>query len=204
MISAWRARASRPSRLATAAFCAVWVLLLASGAAATWRYQTRPGPPPADPVARRWPGDLELAREPGRATVVMFAHPRCPCTRASLAELRRAADQLPDADVIVLFSMPRDADGAWEETSTWEAAASIPGVRVVRDVNGAMARRLGATTSGHVTAFDRDGTLVFEGGITSSRGHEGESSGGRALLAAVRGGTDTAHAATYGCELVTP
>ena len=38
---------------------------------------------------RFWPEQSALPIEPGNYRLVMLAHPRCPCTRASLSELER-------------------------------------------------------------------------------------------------------------------
>src|SRR4051812_41336948 len=65
------------------------VLLWTAGVATGfWRradYDNTPGRP-ADPP-NRWPADSAIARTRGRFSLVMFAHPQCPCTRASIGEL---------------------------------------------------------------------------------------------------------------------
>lgn len=134
--------------------------------------------------------------------LVMLAHPHCPCTRASLAELERLMAR-GDADACVLFLRPRDQREGWETTDLWKTAAAIPRVRVVADTDGLLARAFGAETSGHVLFYNPAGALLFSGGITATRGHEGPSAGGDAILAALRGEDPASDRAnTYGCPLL--
>src|SRR5581483_2344790 len=117
-----------------------WFAAVAAGFVAWERYDTTPGEaraaePTAVPPAGRW-------------RLVMFAHPHCPCTRASLGELAELVGQTP-VEAEVVFVRPADCPDGWERTAAWEAAAAIPGVRVRCDVGGLEAMRAGAATSGH-------------------------------------------------------
>jgi hypothetical protein len=105
----------------------------------------------------------------------------------------------------VLVVRPPDAPDGWEQTDLWRSAADIPGVDVVRDDDGAEMGRFGALTSGQVVLYDPSGRLLFAGGITASRGHEGGNAGRDAIVALVTG-TDAAPRATpvFGCALTTP
>lgn len=80
---------------------------------------------------------------------------------------------------------------------------AIPSVRVVRDPDGIWAREFGATTSGCVLLYDAHERLRFRGGITPSRGHQGDSAG-RAAVLAVLAGDEPARRETpiFGCPLV--
>jgi hypothetical protein len=95
----------------------------------------------------------------------------------------------------------RVADG-WEQTDLWRTAAALPGVTVVRDVDGRAAREFGAATSGQTLLYDTDGVLLFSGGITAARAHAGDSLGRQSLVAllnrepAQRSGTSV-----FGCKL---
>ena len=84
---------------------ALWGAGVSTGMGALWAYSNQPGQP-GDPPAR-WPGASSIRPVPGRATLVMAAHPHCPCTRASLGELAlimRHAQQT--ATCHVLFYRP--------------------------------------------------------------------------------------------------
>ena len=173
---------------------------LAWGAQALWRYSGTPGRSGQAP--EHWPASLPVHLKPGRSTLVMLAHPHCPCTRSSLAELARLTAR-GDADVWVLFLRPEGAKEGWEKTGLWDTAAAIPGVQVLADEDGTAAKAFGAETSGHVLFYDATGTLRFSGGITPARGHEGPSAGGDSILAALLGNAPIQnHTPTFGCPLI--
>jgi hypothetical protein len=185
----------------------LWVGAVTAGTVSLWRYENTPGTVaarPADSVAR-WPAGLSLTRQTERPTLVMVLHPRCPCSRASLGELERilARARQPLA-CYVLFVRPDGVPDDWEKTGLRAAASAIPGVEVRDDAGGADAKRLGASTSGHVLLFAADGTLRFSGGITATRGHAGDNAGSDAVLG-VLGAPDEsatqAGTAVFGCPL---
>jgi hypothetical protein len=73
----------------------------------------------------------------------------------------------------------------------------------VTDADGSEARRFGAETSGHTLLFDPNGSLLFSGGITASRGHAGRNAGESAIIAAVNGKrTDRTGTPVFGCSLI--
>ncbi|HUR59158.1 MAG TPA: hypothetical protein VM029_15690, partial [Opitutaceae bacterium] len=91
----------------------------------------------------------------------------------------------------------------WPHTDLWRRAAAIPGVKVLTDVDGRAAARFGAVTSGQALLFDTAGRLLFSGGITGARGHQGDNAGRRAVVARVFGReTAPAHTPVFGCSLV--
>jgi hypothetical protein len=105
----------------------------------------------------------------------------------------------------VLFYAPRDCRDDWENTNLRRSAAQIPGVTVLSDVDGAEARRFGAETSGHTFLFDPSGRLLFDGGITASRGHVGDNTGEGAIISLINnrtGGRD--HTLVFGCSITQP
>src|SRR5260221_1265704 len=130
--------------------------------------------------------------------MLVFAAPRCPCTRATIHELDRLLVRIGDrADVSVIFSGPDGGDAR-------DAARAIRGVRVVDDPSRAQSRRFGARTSGEVLLYGADGALLFAGGITPSRGHEGDSAGAariEELLTRTNVAETPANAAVFGCAL---
>src|ERR1700747_2790456 len=82
----------------------------------------------------------------------------------------------------VLFYTPRQSGSDWQKTDLRRTAAQIPGVTALSDIDGVEAERFGAETSGHTFLFDRGGRLLFNGGITASRGHSGDNAGESALV----------------------
>jgi hypothetical protein len=177
----------------------LWFATIGAGSVILTRHVAEAGADAEAPT--RWPTGSALPRAAGRATLLCFVHPMCPCTRATVRELERIVSRAPGAAVQVVF---RD-EPAWDASSsaTWAMAGRVPGARRLRDPGGVEARRFGALTSGLVLLFDADGTLRFRGGVTASRGHEGDSAGGSALEAALRGRQGpSAWARVFGCGLV--
>lgn len=146
----------------------------------------------------------DLSRIESRGyTLVMVAHPRCPCTRASVTELSRLMTRLPERlTATVWFYVPAGELAEWAQTGLWKSAAVLPHVAVKADFEGRMAAKLGLETSGHVLLFDPTGRRVFSGGITGTRGHEGDNAGRGALEALVLGQTaEPATTPVFGCAI---
>ncbi|HTO99062.1 MAG TPA: RedB protein [Myxococcales bacterium] len=182
---------------------AAWLLAVSAGFAFLWRYKSTPGAQ-GDPTPATWPAHTGVARSSSRATLLMFAHPGCTCTRASIAELAWIMNRFHDRlDASVLFWSPRDAPRDWQSgDGLWASAARIPRVSVLRDRDGREASRFGVTTSGAVLLYDSGGRLLFKGGITSARGHEGDSFGRERIASLLTtGAADRADAPVFGCAL---
>lgn len=177
----------------------LWALMVAAGMATLWAYQNRPGPAAAAP--RAWPLSSSLPRPAGRPALVMTLHPQCPCSHATLAELERLMAQAAERpSVHLLFVAPRGANDAWVRSGLWQTAARVPGVHLTRD-DGTEAKRFGARVSGQVLVYDGTGRLQFSGGITGSRGHEGDNAGRDAIDAILAGRPHPASAYVFGCLL---
>jgi hypothetical protein len=188
--------------LATIVVCtvvALWSLGVAASLRTLWAYENTPGPAAAAPGT--WPAATGLPRPATRPAVVVALHPHCPCSRATLAELARLVARTPGgADVHALFVAPAGAGEDWIRTDLWRAAGVIPGVRVVRD-DGTRARQFGMRVSGQTLVYDASGRLRFNGGLTGSRGHEGDNAGRAAAEAAVRGEPHAPSSFVFGCFL---
>jgi len=73
---------------------------------------------------------------------------------------------------------------------------------VLRDDGAVEAGRFGIATSGTVALYDRGGKLLFHGGITPARGHEGDSFGRERIVSLLTSGrSDRADAPVFGCAL---
>jgi hypothetical protein len=193
---------------------ALWLACAASGIGVLWRWDNTPGESARAP--REWPAASALARAAERPTLVVLAHPKCTCTRASVAELAEVlarADRRPKT--YVLFMKPASFADGWETTDLWRTAATLPDVTVVRDDDGREAQRFGAATSGQTLLYDERGRLVFNGGVTGARAHAGDNLGRRSLVSLLnrgssqpaappRGGHDTSTTGVFGCPLFNP
>jgi hypothetical protein len=137
-----------------------------------------------------------------RPLLLVFAHPLCPCTEATFAELRQiAVDERGKVDIVIYFvaepGLPKP-----QKSSSWAIAAQIPDATVLCDEGGRIARRLGARTSGQVLLYSASGYLCFQGGITQGRGMQGESSGKEDIEDALTiQTTGFRRTAVFGCAL---
>jgi hypothetical protein len=186
--------------LAAALFAITWIASVAFGLRVLFRYENTPGS--VGTVSQAWPA-AQIERATDRPTLVMIAHPHCPCTAASVGELAQIMARLEGkVAAYVLFVKPKGAGGAWEDTDLRRNAEAIPGVKVVVDPDGVEAGRFGAETSGHTLLYGVDGRLLFSGGITASRGHAGENAGESAIIALVNQQTPLrSQTLVFGCSL---
>jgi hypothetical protein len=194
-------RINVPAPLVWTAVGVLWFGGIAAGLAALMAYDNRPGLAASAPLT--WPTESRLARDVTGPTIVMMAHPKCDCTRASLtelAELMARAPRRPTA--FVVFIKPEGVEPDWDQTGSWRVASAIPGVTVIRDDAGTEARRFAVQTSGEVLVYDRAGQLRYSGGSTGARGKVGENAGRAAILAAVNGTlTQRTSFPVFGCAL---
>jgi hypothetical protein len=181
-----------------------WLMAVGSGMGVLLVHDYSPG---ADVrVPQQWPAQSQIERTPGRPTLVMFAHPDCPCTRASLGELAELMTHCGNqVDAHVLFFQPKGSGDEWLHTDLWESARTIPGVSVAADKDGREMNYFQVMTSGHVLLYGTDGNLLFSGGITSSRGHYGDNAGLTSIMQLLRHEIAFAPATpAFGCSLLNP
>lgn len=180
-----------------------WLATAVFGLRIVSAYDNTPGALAQAP--QRWPAASALAAPAGQPALVLFAHPQCPCTRASLGELAEVlARARRPIQTYVVFLKPLAFDAGWEKTALWESATRLPGAVAIRDDGGAEAQAFGAATSGQVLLYDGSGKLRFNGGITGSRGHAGDNAGRAALIALIGGApADRSGASVFGCPLFT-
>jgi hypothetical protein len=182
----------------------IWLSVIVTG---LWRvaiYENKPGV--ASYLVEVWPRGSTLSRDDSMPTLIMTAHPRCACTRASIHELARIVGANPGrVHAAVLFILPPGKAAGWEKSDIWRDAASIPGVTVHSDYGGRESARFGAQTSGQCFLFAPDGRRLFAGGITPTRGHEGDSPGKVSVVSMITRGNHNASTATtspvFGCAL---
>jgi hypothetical protein len=180
----------------------VWVGLVAWGFVALQNYSLTPGR--RGVVATSYPETPPAFGNSRDFILLLFAHPHCPCTRASLQELAAIVSGAGSTlrTEVILVSPPGVA-GDWDQTPLRQEAGQIPGVAVSSDRGGVRAARFGARTSGHTLLYDGTGALRFSGGITRARGTEGESPGRQMVLALFRGKGEAGDAPpVFGCPLL--
>lgn len=180
---------------------AAWLGAATGGFVLANAYSARPGASAEAP--RWWPRESLIVRREGRTTVVLFVHPLCPCTRATLRELQRilARGTTPLDVAVVLAGAPREHSVSGTDDAVVREV--LPSAKLL--VSEDEARVFSARTSGQVLAYDEHGALVFAGGIISARGHEGPSRGGDDLLRIARGERPMrSQSRVFGCALEGP
>lgn len=156
-------------------FAIIWIGCIAVGLAVLTDYENRPGKTGKNP--NTWPKESHLIRPTGKPLLVMFVHPHCPCSQASMGELAQILSRCENkVFTTVCFIRPKEFDTDWEKSSLWTEAQRLK-VQTYVDIEGEEANRFEAKTSGHTLLYATDGKLIFSGGITASRGHSGDNTG---------------------------
>ena len=147
-----------PRTVAALAAVAAWLAAIGVGYGRLLQYAATAGPGVDLPRASR------PAATSGRWRLVMFVHPRCPCTRASLGELGRLAARVGDRTDLEVVLVAPDGQRSAVDPGLARLIGALPGVRVRHDNRAEEARRLQASTSG------RDGPCTIPAGAPCSRG----------------------------------
>jgi len=179
-----------------------WILAVGVGIKILLAYSNTPGKlstPPSD-----WPASTAIQPQRNRACLLVFAHPQCPCSRATINELARImAGSQGKVQAYVVFLAPKSAKRDWIRGNLWKAASAIPDVRVIADEDANEMRRFGASTSGQSLLYNARGHLLFNGGLTVARGHEGPNDGADAVFSFLQtGAAQRKTAPVFGCSLL--
>src|SRR5947209_4253881 len=112
----------------------VWTGTVSVGWSFLRNYESTPGQESSSPP--HWPVQSSLHRNEGQPTLIVFAHPRCPCSRATLSEfaliMARCQGKL-QAEVV--FYKPVGSSSTWEQTALRGSAERISGVHVTLDLD---------------------------------------------------------------------
>lgn len=179
----------------------IWLICLGLGVGFLTFYSNTPGQEAE--YLSVWPDSSSIQRSESKATLMMFLHPRCSCSSASLSELERLLPFLKDqVQLVIVFTQPKGKTGEWTKERLWKKAISLPEAQVLVDSDGKETDLFGAKTSGHTFLYDHFDRILFTGGLTLGRGHEGDSRGRRLLLAWAKGEINQVHLSrVYGCAL---
>lgn len=182
-----------------------WIVIVILGLGMLARHEFTPAP--LARAAEVWPIQMPFALDSSRSSLLIFMHPNCPCSQASMVEFARLITRVGtnvSAHVIVYSWLNEPGDS--RQSGAWKAASILPGVMLHEDENGSLARQFNVTTSGHVLLYDRAGGLLFSGGITGSRGHSGDNAGLAAIINLIESGSTEAQpiATTdvFGCAIL--
>jgi hypothetical protein len=185
-------------------FLTFWLLAIGYGMYLVINHANKPAQPAI--VSALWPTTSKLVLAKDRPTVVLFAHPKCPCTRATIGELALLATQTQNkAKMYVLFTKPMNLPDEWQQTDIWDSAKLISGVEVISDPEGEEATFFQAFTSGQTLVYNPQGKLLFSGGITSARGHSGDNVGRSTITNIINNNNVTIqNTPVFGCTLCLP
>lgn len=180
----------------------VWLSVTISGTIYLARYKNTPSESNISYPAN-FPAESRIQLNGKIPTLIFFAHPKCPCTRASLNELNRLMTDLNGRlQIYFVFMKPLNADENWAKTDLVKTAGLIPNAHILIDENELETKIFNAQTSGLILLYDSQGNVLYAGGITSSRGHEGDNAGRRAIYNIITQNSDsTMETPVFGCPL---
>lgn len=152
-----------------------WLAIICFGLVLALDFEKRPQA--LSSLLSAWPSASKISRLSDSYTLLIFLHPKCPCSQASISELSRFIAKNPHVGGYLCFIVPDNVDGSWLKGANWESARKIPQLCSLADLGGREAEKFSARTSGETFLFDKNGNLLFHGGITQARGHEGDNAG---------------------------
>jgi hypothetical protein len=157
--------------------------------ATSWDFKPGPG-------AVRRPKPSVGTREP---LLIVVLHSQCPCSLATVENLiDLPGSVLAHLKIHLVFTGPDPRNSPVDSR-----ARVLENVEREYSDEADVLARFGAQTSGQAYLYNRRGDLVFTGGLTDSRGHEGESSGVSAIQRTVAGQPCAPGAPVFGCALQT-
>jgi len=184
------------------------VLAVALGWYQLFTFSSTPGAQLAAPA--HWPREIPLPSASQVSLLLVFIHPRCSCTPATLQQLGQILSSthttVPAAVQIALVVYRSQTVNPDTYPATFEPAKFLhTPAQILPDPNGLLARRFGAATSGEIVLYAADGHLLFQGGITPMRSQTGRSAGAEALRNALAtGATQRKAASVFGCPIFFP
>ncbi len=179
----------------------IWLVVILTAMVMIANFTSTPGLAREAPA--QWPAQSKISLDNSRPTLIMFAHPHCPCTQASVGELEELMAYCQGRiNAHVVFIEPSGTAKDWVETDLWRRASAIPGVQIHEDAMCVEASLFKAETSGFTVLYDTKGTLQFAGGITIARGHMGDNPGLSTIEKTVTQGLPHyAKTPVFGCSL---
>lgn len=179
-----------------------WFAALLIAAGFSLRYEKTPTM--LDSKLERFPASSKLKLNQSGFTMLFFVHPKCPCTQASLAELARLKGKNPSLTGYIALLVPHKSLTSWMQSANCQRARQVVGFEAVPDYGGLEAACFGAKSSGEAFLFNSAGKLLFHGGLTAARGHEGPNSGVDQITSILEGKSRSGKYAVYGCSLQNP
>ena len=182
-------------------FVTIWAILLGIGFVWMSDYSSRPGL--SAKFNAKIPTEYFQKSTENLPQLFLFLHPKCSCSLATLGELEHlVADNQNRVEITVFFYKPMEESDDWVKTNLWyrtrRISSSVKMVILTEDE----IEKFGVITSGQTLLYDGDGNLIFSGGITVARGHEGKSIGRETIENYLQTGNISVHETpVFGCLL---
>ena len=176
-------------------------------------YENSPGK--LGTIPEKWLKTSQIAITRQKPTLLVFLHPRCPCSKATLGALEIVISRsINPCEIIVVFYTPKDEKENWYQTHLFYNTQKIsrflqqnkPGtaLNIYIDLEAQEAKKFGVRTSGTVLLYDQTHSLRFHGGITLSRGHfdSGDNFGVNAVVNILNNkATKITQTPVFGCSI---
>ena len=139
-----------------------------------------------------WVSEVDLRPASGKFNLIVAIHPKCPCTRNTLAEIERIQARFVEkCELTFLVTLPggkpEEEIEQWRNSGTVQLATSMPNAAVWFEDANELTTRLGLNSSGAVVVLDELGQIRFAGGITAGRSCAMENPGSQAVVRILRG-----------------
>ncbi len=153
-----------------------------------------------------WPADSTIARSKHQPMLLLFLHPHCACSQATVEQLERLTTLVPARllpTICVVASSPRSTGRLWESTPLLNSIPRLPNSYVFHDAGGVETALFGARLSGTVMLYDVDGRRLYAGGVTMARGHDGHNAGIQAVAdLLINPDANAPSVPAFGCSVV--
>ena len=184
----------------------IWLALIVLGNKVLLEYNNKDIESNDHPLT--WPNKSSIPFSTEKNNLVIFIHPKCPCSKASLNELNRLLSQYPDffnsQAVFVKVDTNKEAnsDDSLEQRSLWQKAKKISKLNTLVDGGGKEAKLFSVKSSGRVLIYNQDSKLIFAGGLTAARGMEGDNIGKKRIISYIKGtNIEFFTTPSFGCSL---
>ncbi|MDA8792481.1 hypothetical protein N9N67_04500 [Bacteriovoracaceae bacterium] len=158
-------------------FICIWSIGIISGLVITYEYSLGSGE--KSQLKSSWPNESSLKFNPGKYNLVMFLHPECTCSKASLFHFKEILSEIKhdNLDSKIIFTMPKEKEKEWINSALVKEVKEAGSIQLIFDQSSEEFKRFDAKTSGQAFLFSPSKDLLFNGGITDSRGHIGYNQG---------------------------
>lgn len=108
--------------------------------------------------------EIKIDPSQAKTTVVVFLSATCPCSNSHIPALTNLQKNYPHIQFIGIHS---NADERAATGKAYFEAAQL-GFPVIRDTQTKYAKHYGAVQTPHAFVLDREGTVLYQGAVTSS------------------------------------